>query len=751
MRVSRTVSSVLLSAGTSVFIGCQSISPVGTGDSGFSEEMSLEELDTDDRIFAEVLARYAQGLIYEYHREYEDALESYLRAVKLDPGNEELNFRIAMGLLRQRRTTEAIRIIEAILERNPKSAQALSVLAMAYRIAEQPEKAKTAYESLLKIDQSDPLPYLDYASFHVLRNEMEEAKRILELGSRKAKPPLDLYLNLARIHIDESMNVETRETAHALRDQAIEYLERAAKLDKENREILFRIGDLHILNKEHDKAMEHFRAIEKAFPDHLRTKQELALRFLATGDIEEAISTLESISRDDPSNPQVYYYLGELYLENSNLEKAVESFRLSVAATEDDPLPYIRLSMLLQEHDGGAAIDLLYSGLEKMPGNGRLSEELAYLYWETGRHELAYEWFRKAVDRLKAEEVGPRFHYLYARAAYEMKYLEDSLTHLIDAANANHLFLYFFLQESLANSGVEELVEFFHSYVGRRPLDPAAHISLGILHSALEDFQTAIRDFEKAGELTSKDQDAKGILDGEYYFSYAAAHERVGNIGTAEKFFLQAIDLDPTNVKAHNYLSYMWAEHNINLDRALIHVEIALEAEPDSAAYVDTLGWIYYRQEKYEQALEKISRAAELEPDDPIITDHLGDILIKLEREEEAIGKWKQSFVLDPENTTVREKLVAHSVDLTPLRQKAAAQKTARESMGETPETPVPDLPEEATIIAETPDLREDREVEKGIGEISPLPEFDPAAHSRVPPAPADPPEPKILEPLGVH
>jgi tetratricopeptide (TPR) repeat protein len=729
--------------------GCQSAGP---GLSEFPEtegEIALVELSADDKIFAEVLARYAQGLIHEYQREYESALENYLLAVELDPDNEELNFRIAMGFLRQKRTKEAIRIIEAVLERDPKSTHALSVLAMSYRIAGQPDQARETYDRLLQIDESDPLPYLDYAAFYILQGDMDAARRILETGIRNVKKPLDLYLNLSRIYIDDSVRATTNEDAFAFREKAIGYLEQALKLESKNRELLFRVGDLHILNDQHDKAMKVFRTIEKEFPDDLQTKQELALRFVATGDIDEAIATLESISKDQPSNPQVYYYLGELYLENENPDKAIENFRLSATATKNDPLPYIRLAMLLRESDAEKAIDVLFDGLEKMSGNGLLSEELAYTYSVAGRYELAFEWFAKARKRLREEQTSSRFHYHYARAAYETGDLEEALTSLTHAGDANHIYLYFFLQESLTNAELSQLIGFFESYVEKKPADAAARISLGTLHSVKEDFAAAIANFEKALELAGTGEEADPVLDGEFYFSFAAAHERIGNIGTAEKFFLKAVELDPSNVKARNYLAYMWAEHNIHLERALEQVRIALDSDPASGAYVDTLGWIYYQQEKYEEALLEITRASKLVPDDPIITDHLGDVLHKLEREEEAIEAWKRSFVLDPADAAVEEKLTSRDIDLTPLREEAEVLKAARETMGTGTEGEVPALDPDATMIAEKPDGEVKGAPAEDAGEINSMPEFEePESPDLSPDKPVDSPDVSILEPV---
>ena len=70
-----------------------------------------------------MLAHYAQGLLHDLDREYDAALTNYLRAVELDPANEELNFRIAMGLLQQKRTDEAIALMEDLAARKPDSRQ----------------------------------------------------------------------------------------------------------------------------------------------------------------------------------------------------------------------------------------------------------------------------------------------------------------------------------------------------------------------------------------------------------------------------------------------------------------------------------------------------------------------------------------------------------------------------------------------------------------------------------------------------
>ena len=130
-----------------------------------------------------------------------------------------------------------------------------------------------------------------------------------------------------------------------------------------------------------------------------------------------------------------------------------------------------------------------------------------------------------------------------------------------------------------------------------------------------------------------------------------------------------------------NYLAYMWAVKGINLDKAETSVNKALEQQPRNAAYLDTLGWILFKQNRYDEALSSIM-AANADQDDPTIADHLGDTLNALDRTEEALIHWKRSFALDPDNDSVREKLESRGVNMRKLRkeQKARPRKAGKHS-----------------------------------------------------------------------
>jgi predicted Zn-dependent protease len=68
-----------------------------------------------------------------------------------------------------------------------------------------------------------------------------------------------------------------------------------------------------------------------------------------------------------------------------------------------------------------------------------------------------------------------------------------------------------------------------------------------------------------------------------------------------------------------------------------------VELEPDNGAYLDSLGWVYFRQNKLELAEDQLRKALEKLDNDPTVHDHLGDIYAKEGKIREAIAQWQAS------------------------------------------------------------------------------------------------------------
>lgn len=132
----------------------------------------------------------------------------------------------------------------------------------------------------------------------------------------------------------------------------------------------------------------------------------------------------------------------------------------------------------------------------------------------------------------------------------------------------------------------------------------------------------------------------------------------------------QVLDEFPEHVGAKNDLAYLWAEEDINLVLAEILSRAAVAKEPENPAYLDTLGWVFFRLEKYEEAVAELRRAVKLlDTPDGVVLDHLGDALHKTGQDVAAMQHWKRAVAAfnkssDAENKKrVQEKIVKYTED----------------------------------------------------------------------------------------
>ncbi|MFY9552051.1 MAG: tetratricopeptide repeat protein, partial [Thermoanaerobaculia bacterium] len=144
----------------------------------------------------------------------------------------------------------------------------------------------------------------------------------------------------------------------------------------------------------------------------------------------------------------------------------------------------------------------------------------------------------------------------------------------------------------------------------------------------------------------------------EVMFRLASSLERGSNPAEAEKVFLELLAERPNDAAAQNYLGYMWADKGVQLDRARELLEKAVAREPRNAAYLDSLGWVYFRLGKLDSAEKNLREAARREPSDPTISEHLGDLVMKQGDLQGAVRQWERALELKSEDADrVREKL----------------------------------------------------------------------------------------------
>jgi tetratricopeptide (TPR) repeat protein len=93
-----------------------------------------------------------------------------------------------------------------------------------------------------------------------------------------------------------------------------------------------------------------------------------------------------------------------------------------------------------------------------------------------------------------------------------------------------------------------------------------------------------------------------------------------------------------------NYLGYMLGDRGVKLDEALTMVQKAVQLDPQNGAYLDSLGWVYFKMGQYALAEANLRKATERMGNDPAVHDHLGELYEKTGRLKMAASQWEQSL-----------------------------------------------------------------------------------------------------------
>ena len=183
---------------------------------------------------------------------------------------------------------------------------------------------------------------------------------------------------------------------------------------------------------------------------------------------------------------------------------------------------------------------------------------------------------------------------------------------------------------------------------------------LGFANEQLKDYAEARRHFTAAEVMVKAE--TTNDLSAEFYFQFGAVCERSGDYAQAAKHFEKCLELRPDFPEAQNYLGFMWAEHGEHLDRARELIEKAVKADPKSAAYLDSLAWVLYKQYQPKAALDYILKAVQLakEPD-ATLYDHLGDIYAALKQMDKAREAWRKSLAVEKSDAVQKKLDAGHS------------------------------------------------------------------------------------------
>jgi tetratricopeptide (TPR) repeat protein len=540
--------------------------------------------------------------------------------------------------------------------------------------------------------------------------------------SSNSKPAADLALRLegahkadALTHFVEGMSLEENGET----DRALEAYRKVLNVDPGQSQLASRVAALLIEQEDFPQAIDVLKDAIKANPKDADPYQQLAYIYakylkktdqaidyanraitLNSGDIEgyqrlveievaagqekKALEVLDRATKVPSNDASFWLRLGKLYVavlfksdsqpKPDELKKTNEIFRKAAEHAGDDPVilkdvaDYYAASQQLKE-----AIPLYLHVLELQPDDANAREKLATGFILTNQRGKAIEMLEQIIkehpEKYQPYDLLAQVLDDEARSLQRAKKVDEAKAIFAKVAanyeqslliNPNHVGTYLHLAELFlgplknADRAVGLLTEARRRFLGA----PEIVYYLAIAQSEAKQTQQAVATFEEALHEAQLDQD-NDIANARFYFNYGATAEQAGLYEKAADLLRKSIALDPaTSAEACNYLGYMWADHNMNLDEAETMIKRALEMEPNNASYLDSLGWVEFRKGKFDQALNNLLSAAKTaDHDDPVIFEHIGDAYFKLNRTSEALESWQKALALDPKNKNLANKI----------------------------------------------------------------------------------------------
>ena len=224
---------------------------------------------------------------------------------------------------------------------------------------------------------------------------------------------------------------------------------------------------------------------------------------------------------------------------------------------------------------------------------------------------------------------------------------------------------------------MEAAEEALRALVATAPDSAEARVALGDLYRRTEQWEAGADAYGAAIELLAEEGRDNWAL----YYQRGICHERAGLWDLAEPDFRKALELRPEQPLVLNYLGYSLVEQRRSLEEAKAMIERAVELRPEDGYITDSLGWVLYRLNDFEGAVEWLERAVELAPYDPVINDHLGDAYWMVGRRLEAEFQWKRARSLEPTETDLEriKRKLAVGLDAVLAEEEAEAAAVAEE------------------------------------------------------------------------
>jgi len=470
-----------------------------------------------------------------------------------------------------------------------------------------------------------------------------------------------------------------------------------------------------------EEALDHARRAVELDPEDDASRIFLGQLYR----IRREVAAAEEILRDDagePVSPDAAFLLYQIYMDGGSFEPALRVARWLVENEPDGLRGRVAEANVYERMERPAdAEHALRQALEQEPGNLRIYGALARMLRQNGDYEAEIALYDEVLRlyphdhstlvalgeaQLAIEDIdgsiatfesieqhypedlqsAVRLGYLLFEA-HRFEYAERRFARVL-AANPDEHEVAFFLGVVRRRRGDGDgAIAAFESIPEQHRYFPEARAQIASVLERRGDYEQALAEIERANAerpsreldiyaatLRAKTGDLEGAVasvesmlseepeNDDLLFNLGVVYGEARRTEEALACMQQALEKNPDNASALNYIGYTWAEKGVKLDEAEEMISRAIELRPEDGYIVDSLGWVYYMRARplvdsgrskearplLDRALSELERAHELTGGDPVISEHLGDTYLLLDQKERALEKFEEAIRLEP-------------------------------------------------------------------------------------------------------
>ncbi|MCX7941148.1 MAG: tetratricopeptide repeat protein [Endomicrobia bacterium] len=459
---------------------------------------------------------------------------------------------------------------------------------------------------------------------------------------------------------------------------AIENFEKVIHNDPQATDVYFQLAHLYILEGQDNKINDLVTIMENNVEDVIELKNVAEL-LISFNYLDEATKLLEKILRIEPQNKDVLLMCAQIFY-NRDYEKSLSYYKRYNELYPEDSSIYLPMSMLeyklgnydkarqllkkVSTEDVPSETMQLIETLMSLPTSFDLldTQEMEVIISEPSSIAAMFYFLTIKKDFDKAEKYlsqllklpKKEFHpdwYFYIAVFYEYKgdlssAIKYMLKYLKHAEITNELpyikLAYYYMLGKKYKNAKDVLLKAKKKY----NVDNIK-IVLSYLYIENKDYKSAVSILHELEKSTTV------VFRTNFYLAFC--YDQLGNFEKTEYYLRQAIKQNPNDHEALNYLGYLYADKNLNLDEAEQLITKALSLEPTNYAYIDSLAWVYYRKQMYEKAEELFEKIKDC--NDHIVYEHIGDTKYMLGKFEEALYFYTKSLTLNKKNNIIKKKI----------------------------------------------------------------------------------------------